>query len=270
MNTVKTELGRTKSYNIERIINRFDPINLKDLKQYALLDRTDTKYVMSLPQLCRALEGISADYRILDIDGTRLNHYQTLYFDTASFDLYRHHHNGGRNRYKLRYRQYMDSDLCYLEVKFKDNKQRTIKSRKQVPQVETSFSGSAADFIRKHSPYEPDEVDPAIWNQFYRMTLVSKKRLERLTIDLNVHFFHQNQVQTWPGVVIAEVKQPKFSVNSDFVRMMRSESVQPRSFSKYCMGVSQLCENVPTNNFKPNLLLMQRLTQGGDYRDRVN
>lgn len=271
MDAIQTDLKNPKFTEIEHITARFDSINLAEIKQFALLDRTDTKFVMSLPQLCRALDGVKDQYRILDVNGVRLNHYQTLYFDTAGFELYRNHHNGGRNRYKLRYRQYVDTDLCYLEIKFKDNKERTVKSRKQVPCLETSLSGSAADFIREHSPYDPEAFDPTILNRFWRMTLVSKNRIERLTIDLNVNYFHQDQVYAWPDVVIAEVKQPKYSLESDFVQMMKQEGIHPRGFSKYCMGVSQLFGNyVPTNNFKPNMLLMERLEHGEDYHDRLN
>ena len=256
---------------VQQLVARFQPISLAEMGRVALLKRVDTKYVMSVPQLCRMLEVLADRYRILDIGGTRLNRYQTLYFDTADFRLYRRHHSGGLNRYKLRYRRYVDTDLHYLEVKFKTNKRRTIKSRVRVPAVVTELAGDAAGFVSAHSPYNPAEVEPKLWNCFYRMTLVSKLRVERLTIDLDLSFFGPQQTVAWPRVVIAEVKQPKFSVASAFVQMMRQQGLQPRGFSKYCMGISQLYrEQVPTNRFRPNLLLVHRLMRGGDQNDRLH
>ena len=256
---------------VQRVADRFEPVSLAEMGRVALLKRMDTKYVMSVPQLCRALERLADRYRILEIDGTRLNRYQTLYFDTADFGLYRRHHSGGLNRYKLRYRRYVDSDLCFLEVKFKTNKRRTVKSRRRMPAVATDLAAGAGDFVRAYSPYDPADVGPTLWNSFWRMTLVSKQRVERLTIDLNLSFFHHDQTLAWPGVVIAEVKQPKFTVESDFVQMMRQQGLQPRGFGKYCMGISQLYPGlVPTNRFKPNLLLVERLMQGGECNDRVH
>jgi hypothetical protein len=140
-----------------------------------------------------------------------------------------------------------------------------------MPAVATDLSAGAADFVREHSPYDPADVETKLWNSFWRITLVSKQRVERLTIDLDVSFFHHDRSLSWPGVVIAEVKQPKFSVGSDFVQMTRQLGLQPRGFSKYCMGISQLYGDlVPTNNFKPNLLLVQQLMQGGESHDRVH
>ncbi len=50
-------------------------------------------------------------------------------FDTPEFELFRWHHAGGRNRYKVRARQYVESRYTFLEVKHKTNKQHTVKSR---------------------------------------------------------------------------------------------------------------------------------------------
>jgi SPX domain protein involved in polyphosphate accumulation len=70
---------------------------------------------------------------VLEINGARLHHYQTLYFDTRDFALYSQHHNGQRARYKVRVREYLDSEMAFLEVKRKTNQNRTIKSRLQTP-----------------------------------------------------------------------------------------------------------------------------------------
>ncbi len=249
---------------VAQLTNRFAPTSLAEMKQAALLKRTDTKFVMSIRQLYQALDKMSDRYRVLDIDGKRLHRYQTLYFDTEHFALYRRHHSGGLNRHKLRYRKYVDSGLCYLEVKFKTNKRRTTKSRMRAADFATSFDARESAFIHQHFPVDPQDTTPTMWNDFWRMTLVSKFRTERLTIDLCVNVHCHDHSLAWPGVVIAEVKQPKLSLGSDFVQVMKALGVQHRGFSKYCMGVSMLYPGrVPGNNFKPNLMLVSKLTAGG-------
>ena len=111
----------------QTLLARFDPISLAQMNSVALLDRTDTKFVLAETQLHRALTTLRWQYRVLDISGIRLNHYQTLYFDTADFALYRRHHAGGRNRYKVRSREDLDSHLSFLEIKHKVDDHRTIR-----------------------------------------------------------------------------------------------------------------------------------------------
>jgi len=75
------------------------------------------------------LEDLRAYYRILDINGVRQNQYDSIYFDTPDLDLYHLHHNDRKNRFKIRYRKYVDSNLSFFELKMKNNKYRTIKKR---------------------------------------------------------------------------------------------------------------------------------------------
>ena len=249
---------------VQGLAAEFAPIRLAEMSGVALLRRTDTKYVMSTWQLCDVLGGLSPHYRILDINGVRLHDYQTLYFDTPDFDLYRRHHSGGLNRYKVRYRKYVDTDLCFLEVKLKNNKHQTVKSRMRTPGIAAQFDSRAGEFLHDHVPFDPAAIEPKIWNTFWRLTLVSKRRVERLTIDLDLSFDRQGENLAWPGVVIAEVKQPKFSVDSEFIQMTRTLGVRPRDFSKYCMGISEFYgDEVPHNRFKPNQLLIDNLTAEG-------
>ena len=147
---------------VQGLAARFAPISLAEMGHAALLKRADTKFVMSTQQLCHVLAGLSAHYRILDIDGMRLHHYLTLYFDTADFALYRRHHNGALNRYKVRYRKYVDSDLCFLEVKLKDNKRQTVKSRMRTPDIATEFGNGTGDFLHHHVPFDPTIIEPKL------------------------------------------------------------------------------------------------------------
>ncbi|MBX3053401.1 MAG: polyphosphate polymerase domain-containing protein [Caldilineaceae bacterium] len=247
---------------LERLMGRFDPISLKEMDDVALLDRTDTKYVLQTGQLQQALAQLTDQYRVLTIQGNRLNHYQTVYFDTPGFALYKRHHDGSHSRYKVRSREYVDSHLAFLEVKFKTNKNRTIKSRMQTPDVVTEFDRGTSDFVHAHYPDDPAVLEPKLWNQFIRITLVSKQNVERLTLDVNLEFERDRARAGMPGIAIAEVKQDGFNIQSDFIRQMRKMGVRPSGFSKYCMGVATLYDEVKKNNFKPRMLHVGKLMHG--------
>ena len=95
----------------------FSSISLKEMDNVSLLKRVDTKFLTTEKKLLEILSLISSDYNILDIDDKRLMKYSTLYFDTNDKMLYNYHHNKKGNRYKIRMRKYVDSNICFLEVK---------------------------------------------------------------------------------------------------------------------------------------------------------
>ena len=258
------------SADFRRLLTGFETISLGEMADVALLNRTEIKYVMRAGQLYHALAQLTDRYRVLEIDGTTLNHYQTLYFDTQDLSMYRRHHDGALNRYKVRSREYTDSHLAFLEVKLKTNKRRTIKRRKRTPQVVTEFGADTARFLRDHYPHDSQALEPSLWNAFTRITLVSKHRVERLTLDLNLRFHNDDRQARLPGIAVAEVKQERFSTESDFVRQMRALNRRPSGFSKYCTGVTLLYPDVKSNNFKPRRLLVDKLVRGGASHDRVH
>jgi hypothetical protein len=247
--------------HMEGVLSRFEPINLSEMKRVALLKRTDTKYVMGVSQLQDVLRQIGVDYRVLDIRGVRLHQYQTLYFDTDDLLMYRQHHNGLRNRYKVRLREYVDTEMAFWEVKRKTNRNSTIKSRMRTSEIVPDIDEVVDHFVHDHSPIEPQQLDVKLWNEFLRMTLVSKTRLERLTLDVNVGFGRGDLQADLPGIAIAEVKQEHFSQHSDFIQQMKHLGIRPTRFSKYCAGIYMLYDDVKINNFKPRIRLVDELVQ---------
>ena len=98
----------------ENTLKIFSPISLEEMDSVKLLNRIDTKYTFRPNNINEFLESLQSFYRILEINGNRINHYQTLYFDTPNYQLYLDHHNDRVNRYKLRFRKYIYSNLFYL------------------------------------------------------------------------------------------------------------------------------------------------------------
>ena len=122
------DITRFNNKAINTILSSFDSISLNEMDEVKLMNRTDTKFIFEYSLLQKVLNEIKDHYYVLNIDGVRLNAYRSLYFDTDDFKFYFDHHNGKKSRIKVRYREYMDSGLCFLEVKKKIIKARLLKS----------------------------------------------------------------------------------------------------------------------------------------------
>lgn len=243
----------------------FDPITLPEMDAVALLSRTDTKYLLRIEQLTEALPLLSQHYRALEVEGARLSPYHTLYFDTPEFELFRWHHAGGRNRYKVRSRRYVQTNASFLEVKHKVNSFQTVKERIPTRDLLTRVTPEAARFLRERLPAGTDHLQPKLWNLYGRITLVNRFFPERVTLDLDLRFNTDDRSLALPGVVTAEVKQAGRVRPTTFIQLMHRLGIRAGGFSKYCVGVSLLYPQIKHNNFLAQLRTVTALADGGDH-----
>ena len=108
-------------------IDPYSIISLEEMNEVRLMNRVDRKFCFNRVDLQEILDTVSDDYYMLHIDTEHMLHYSTIYFDTSANDMFNAHHNGKLNRYKVRKRKYDISGKSFLEVKFTNNKGRTIK-----------------------------------------------------------------------------------------------------------------------------------------------
>jgi len=203
-----------------------------------------------LPQLAQ-------NYKVLTIDGNQVFSYQTDYYDTPNLNMFYDHHNGRLTRFKVRHREYIESRLGFLEVKFRSNKGRIIKERiKYQNQNSQSFAG----FIEKHTPYNPGKLTCTVVNHFNRFTLVDHALKERVTTDFNISFTDKSRNIFLNGLVIIEIKQAKTDKTSLIYQALKNNNIRPTSISKYCVGVSLLHDMSKKNNFKQTLLQINKLS----------
>lgn len=189
----------------------------------------------------------------------RMMTYVSLYFDTEDKKFYNDHHNGKINRTKVRMRKYVESDSCFLEIKQKDGKGKTTKSRIQIKDFETNLSKNSIDFIFKTTS-EKLELKPIIWNKFNRITLVNTIAKERITIDLNLCYKMNTYKKDYSNLVIIEVKQERFNRTSPIVKTLKNNFINPYSISKYCIGMTHIYPQLKYNRFKRKLIKINNLT----------
>ncbi len=235
------------------------PIGLSDLSEVSLMNRMDTKYFFDVGFLPKLLSEIKDDYFVLDMDGLRCIPYESLYYDTPNFDLYLQHHNGKQNRYKMRYRRYANTDKSFFEIKLKTNKGRTIKTRTPVPGIYPNLVEQATKLLEQASPPAPTELIPVIWIAYSRITLVSRNFSERVTIDFGLNFHTPENAVHWDSLCILEVKQGSATRHSRISEVLKQMHHYPQSLSKYCVGVAATYHHVKYNQFKKQLLQINKI-----------
>ena len=241
------------------ILQKFDPTSLKEMDTVKLLNRTDTKFVIPKGLFVTILPFLKEHYKVLEIKKKRVAQYKTLYFDTDNFDFYKHHHNGWPNRYKVRMRKYVDSGLCFLEIKNK-KKGRTVKSRIKIIDFEEEMSNDSINFVNDIIPHEI-KLEKKLWNSFHRITLVNKTEKERLTLDIGLSFKLKEKNHSLENTIIGEVKQEKVNRNSPFMLLMKKNRVRPMRVSKYCIGAKILYPELKNNRFKNKHLHINKINE---------
>lgn len=241
------------------IVERFESVSLAAMDGVKLLDRFDTKFTFRTDQLTGILEEMVPHYRILQVGDARSHRYETLYFDTNNLALYSRHHSGKFARQKVRYRKYLDSQLCFFEVKTKTNKGRTLKKRIRRADFQEVIEGESEVLLRTETPFCAPDFHPALQVDFTRLTFVGKHSPERLTIDLNLSYGAEGKSLHLPKLVIAEVKRDRSSSVSVFTEAMRRHRIWAGSMSKYCFGVANLYPLVKRNLFQERLRQIQKL-----------
>ncbi len=223
-----------------------------------LMNRSDTKFIFRRELLTTILEQVRDEYFVLEVEGVRNSRYETLYYDTEDFKLFHQHRCDKASREKIRLRTYLESDLHFFEIKKKTNKGKTIKARIQRSEQTAQFSERTHDFLQNKSDTDGSELVPKLWTKNSRITLVNKNLPERLTIDTDLLFCNMEKEESLSELVIAELKQEK-KQRSAFTDIMRCKRIPEISISKYCFGVIFLYEHIRMNNFKPKLLILNKL-----------
>ncbi|MBP6624757.1 MAG: polyphosphate polymerase domain-containing protein [Chitinophagaceae bacterium] len=248
---------------IKKCIDHFESVSLKQLDSVELQNRIDTKYILTESELIQLLEGIRENQFVLEIEQNRIFNYQTNYFDTEDFQFFKDHHNGCVNRVKVRSREYVESNLCFYEIKRKLFGTRTDKQRKKIPSIYDQVPDEDYKLIQ-YKRLQNRPIEKKLTNNFQRITLTNKSFTERITIDINIRFTNGKVNIALPNLAVIEVKQGKSDVFSNTIQVLKKLRVHESSFSKYAIGVSMMENDIKHNNFKPILLKVKKISQYGE------
>ena len=238
-------------------VDALDPIGLDELTALAgLQDRVDVKHVVPMATARALLEALAPTHRVLEIAGRRTFTYATTYFDTLDLRCARDHLQGRRRRFKVRTRHYVESDLRVVEVKLKGLRGRTVKHALVAPGPAPGhpLGGDALAFVRErvlaaYGAFPPGPLVPAARIAYHRITLASRDRPERVTLDLDLHL---GAGRLAPGWVVIETKSPTGRSLAD--RTLRALGARPCGLcSKYLLASALARPELRANALAPLL-----------------
>ncbi len=239
-------------------LEQFQAHDLDNQIKVSLMNRTESKYLLPIGILPDFLRSMAKNHTVLQHAGHRVFTYENTYFDTPDWDLYLHHHNGKLNRYKYRYRRYHETNVACLELKYKNNKRRTVKERLPWPcNVPGELSFARLPFLAR------------LYINYRRITLWNHTTDERMTLDYDIYFqrpqqAHKESRVRLQSLFIIELKRAGKVYGSPFVRQAKDDGYHRQSISKYCVGVC-LTETgkLKRNKFKPVLRKLHNLQHAG-------
>lgn len=236
--------------------NIFSSISLKQLNsKAALLERIDKKYIVKKEVLVQALEQWSAHFNILKIHGKSSFSYVNCYFDDEKYSCFAQHRQGKRIRFKVRTRHYIDSNQCFVEIKVKGRRGRTIKKRMPYSSEKARYLDADALGFVKAAYTEAYgrpfvfKLNPVLSVQYQRTTLVAVKGKERITIDTQVQFTCDKKCHSLNAdTAIIETKTIKQrGIARKILKNLHQHPVS--KCSKYCLGLILLAKVNRYNRF---------------------
>ena len=226
-------------------------IGLEELEATAALQlRRDRKYVLDVATAAALLVSLTEPrWRVLEIGAERAHRYESVYFDTAAFDLHRDAAHGRRRRYKVRTRLYSDGTEM-LEVKTRTGRGDTAKGRCPLPDGDRAALGPRSRaFVEEivDVPGAADALTHSLRTTYDRVALVDVELRHRLTVDLAVRCVVPSGAGCAVAGVVVESKTHGQGGVAD--RLLWRMGHRPVRLSKYCTGLAALNVDLPRNKW---------------------
>jgi hypothetical protein len=215
-----------------------------------LTTRHDQKYLVPLDALPAVLDHLPHRNAVLDIGGCRTFAYESVYFDTESYALYRQHLQGRRKRYKVRIRTYRDTGESMFEVKLRGLRGQTVKERMhhdflRREELTAECRAFADRVIADAYGVAVPPLRAVLTTAYRRTTLVDLTHRSRLTIDVNLTWSGPETSKQADHLALIETKS--LSGPSPADALLRSLGMRPTRISKYCLGVALLHPETTAN-----------------------
>ena len=255
------------------------PTSLSELNSAAgLLTRVDRKYLVPLERAQELVGGLISEAQVLDIDGRRRFSYASTYFDTPGLEAFMLTARKRRRRFKVRTRTYLDSGLCFLEVKTRGARGTTVKRRMGYhPDDASRLTGPGRSFVavclastRVTGPAAAREIAaalrPVLATTYERTTLHLPDAEARATIDTALTWrrltpgapqalrpahltaaINDGEPVAVTGVAVVETKNPATPSPAD--RALWDAGHRPTRISKYATGMALLHPELPANRW---------------------
>ena len=248
-----------------------DTITLAELNSEAsLLTRIDRKYLVPPGATQEVVNHLAPRAQVLQIDGLRHFRYASTYFDTPGLDAYFLAARKRRRRYKIRTRTYLDSGLCFLEVKTCGARGSTVKRRMGYHADDASrLTGPGRAFVAAclagagvtgsaAAREVAAALRPVLATTYERTTLHLPRAEARATIDTALTWrrlgpahltaaISEGEPVTVADIAVVETKNPATPSPAD--RALWEAGYRPTRISKYATGMALLHPELPANRW---------------------
>jgi hypothetical protein len=240
-------------------LKKYQTIGLEQLKEAELQRRVDTKFLLKQSQVTELLDFAREEYFVLEVANTLESKYETIYFDTEDEQFYHDHHRKKLTRTKVRKRKYANTSTIFFEIKHKNNKGITNKSRLKTENFSEVLNDDERAFLSNDFKKEIT-LKHTLSNSFNRLTLVSKKLNERVTIDHDLVYNQEVRIGEYgQELIVVETKKLDNYQASSIETKLRYMGIKPFKISKYCMGMAQVHNDIKQNRFKTKFRTISKL-----------
>ncbi|MCR2052583.1 polyphosphate polymerase domain-containing protein [Actinomyces bowdenii] len=248
-----------------------------------LLTRVDRKYLLPIASTQELIDALANRAHVLQIEGRRSFSYASTYFDTPGLESYMRAARKRHHRFKVRTRTYLDSDLCFLEVKTQGSRESTVKTRiAYSPGDSSRITEEGRDFVascltglgvveEQAAQRIAESLAPVLATTYQRCTLHLPDDGARATIDTDLTWRRLTR-STWrtepgrsalpsrrsptaepgapvrlSGCAVVETKNPAGPSPTD--RLLWSAGHRPARISKYATGLALIHPELPANRW---------------------
>lgn len=274
MSLAPSQVGGHEGLRAERLIaepigpavDAFGSTSLEELDLRAELQtRFERKYLLPIDQLDVLLHQVADHARVLEIEGRRSFQYLSMYFDSPDLMCYRAAAQRRARRFKIRTRTYVDSNLCFLEVKTKSRQGETTKLRNPYsPGDYELFSAAGKDYVlqvlterelgQRAVPTREllDRFEPSLGTSYVRTTFLLPGDDSRATIDTGLELeLPTGQHTSLTGHAVVETKTPGRPSLID--RSLWASGNRPLKVSKYALGLASMRPELPAAKWNRTL-----------------
>jgi hypothetical protein len=235
------------------VIDRLEAVGLEELLATAELQtRVDRKYVLPVADAMALLPRLDPRTRVLEIDGGRAFRYESVYFDTPDLACFRLAAHRRRRRFKIRTRLYVESALCWLEVKTEGGRGGTVKNRLPYHPGDHATVTPGWSFVTGVLGDRGLTFAPTLVTRYRRCTLLNPSGDSRATIDTELSWeAPEGHGLRLPHVAVVETKTGSGACQVD--RLLWAHGHRPVSISKYATGLAALRPDLPAGPWRRTL-----------------
>lgn len=245
------------------IVHSLVRINKLGLNEYLSLKnnfgeaRQELKFLVPRNLMPEIIDFLSGNFDLCLSGNNQMTHsYLSKYFDTDDLMFFNMHRQGKYNRMKVRVREYRNGETrSFLECKRKIKGFYTIKDRAQLHVDTVHFSDDRIQSRLEEYQVNSENLKEKARIAYNRLIFVAKDQHSRVTVDFGIDAENSDGTRAalLPNHCILEVKseeKPK-----EILAFLKTLGLRPEAFSKYCVALCMLRDDVRKNKWKQVLKL---------------